>query len=298
MNKAPQAALPMKGTDGQEIRPTKTTATNLKHPVIHPLPPFSDLFRRTWENYKQSLGVYTALAAIGIALVIPYGAVAVWSAFAEGREISLLADTLLVVLGIAGGILQTMLLVAMYTKTAHPEYTVKEALAAGRQRFWPFLWAMILVGLAFLGGLFLFVIPAVVISLWLMFVGVIASVENISGLRALQMARLLVKGRWWAVCGRTLLMNLIFMAISLPVVLLTLGTGAPLLQLFLGPLSAIFTYQLYSDLKQTKKVASADVDKKGWPLFWVLAGPVMAIVLVILLISALAGIEGAFNGLG
>ena len=78
-----------------------------------------------------------------------------------------------------------------------------------RKQYFLGLWIVVLVNAVFLGAFALFIIPAVVLWVALLFPLVVFFAENRKGLDALARSGQLVKGYWWQIIGRTILFGII-----------------------------------------------------------------------------------------
>lgn len=79
----------------------------------------------------------------------------------------------------------------------------------------PFIGISVLSTLAIMGGLILLIIPGIIFSIWFQFAINALVIDNQRGTTALSFSKQLVKGRFWKVFGRTLLLGLIFGIFSL-----------------------------------------------------------------------------------
>ena len=131
--------------------------------------------------------------------------------------------------------------------------------------FWPYL------GLAFLTAVFillwtlLLIIPGIIYSIFYSFAVYAFFFEGKRGMAAIKRSVQLVKGYWWAIFGRFLLLGIVLwiflMIISLPLAATTPGTPfytiwnalVQVISFIIGPISLLFYYQIYQDLVKIKK---------------------------------------------
>ena len=94
--------------------------------------------------------------------------------------------------------------------------------------FWPFVWVVILQALAVMGAFVMLIIPGIWLGIALSFTAFIFVIEGRRGIDALRQSKDYVKGYWWAVLGRSLLLELVYLValivIRIPV---TLVEAAP-----------------------------------------------------------------------
>lgn len=202
-----------------------------------------------------------------VAMVLPLSAAIMIIAFrisemAERQENvnweSLLPYLPAVVIGVIVAIIIGLVTqIGLYLQAgSSPSQPVMTVLGRALKLLPKYLLASLLLFVVALGGFFLFVIPAIIWSIWYGFAPLIALFENKTGWAAMERSKQIVKGRSWAVFGRllflALMLALIEMAISLPFALVheALGEAAGSLVniLVLTPVGAIYSYHLYKEL--------------------------------------------------
>ncbi len=141
----------------------------------------------------------------------------------------------------------------------------------GLKLFWPALGIGVLNMLAVMGGFVLLIIPGIILSIGLMFANYILVAEDKRGMNALLVSRNYVKGYWWAVFGRCLLLGGIFLGIVLVVyvplaALLGRAIGAALYFAFVLCFSVFgvcYTYELYGNVRRLKADAAGVAGAAG-----------------------------------
>jgi hypothetical protein len=137
--------------------------------------------------------------------------------------------------------------------------------------FWPFVWVTILEALAVMGGFMMLIIPGIWLSIALMLVAYVFVIEHRRGVDALRQSKDYIKGYWWAVMGRVLLLGLIFLVativIEIPITIIA-GNAARVLvtmalTLFFVPFSAIYHYIIFENLRALKPELADAQTKKG-----------------------------------
>ncbi len=141
---------------------------------------------------------------------------------------------------------------AMLIYLCNPNLGLFASATSGLRKLWAFA-TLILLTLLLLGGAsLLLVVPGVIFCGWFFFAQFVLAEENIGGLRALAKSRQLVRGNWWALCSRLLLLFLFALAVSALSARLPL-IGVPVhfaFSLVLAPFSLIYCYLTYLDLKR------------------------------------------------
>ncbi|MDP2637255.1 MAG: hypothetical protein Q8P03_01430 [bacterium] len=134
-------------------------------------------------------------------------------------------------------------------------------------------WISILTTLAVLGGFVLFVIPGLVLSLWLTFAPYILFTENKKGLSALTASYAYIKGYWWSVVWRIVFLGVL--SILIQTGLTTLATSAihsaqpkipqffqlMVIHFFLIPVSIAYAYGIYQAVREMKAQHPLEVNE-------------------------------------
>jgi hypothetical protein len=128
-----------------------------------------------------------------------------------------------------------------------------------------------------------------------MFLAYVFVIEHRRGVDALRQSKDYLKGYWWAVLGRVLLLGLIFLAatiiLEIPVMIIA-GNAARvlvtmLLTLFFIPFSVIYHYVIFENLRALKPELAAVQTKRGTGFIKVsaivgVAVPVLAVCALII----------------
>ena len=210
--------------------------------------------------------------------------------------------TLIVVVTILNLIISILSVLAFMVAIAHPETVIRSGSALYDQAIGlviPYLWIIIVIGLALIGGAVLFVIPALVLSIFLNFANYTLVVENRRGLDALIASWHYIEGRWWSVAWRTiffgalvfilsLVVNFIIFLLSSSVTAATIATYQPPLSgsivadawsaFIIVPASIIYFYHLFLNLKIVNPTPPNEAQKrsiKNWVMSFVILGIVV-----------------------
>lgn len=217
------------------------------------LPPVIDLFSRSWTCFKKRvwllLGIYlvtviiTVIPTFGIGLLIGVGA-GIMGAPGPGTWSLMLLAVLLAMVLMTWGIL------AMLYATVDSELGFSASFAAAKQRIWAFSWLFGLLWFIVGGGFFLLFIPGLVLMTWFLFSQYVLAVEDVGGMAALFKSREYVRGYFWNVLLRLVVLWVI--ALLLTLILGWIPIIGNLLSLFLFPYTLIYQYLLYCDLRDVK----------------------------------------------
>ncbi len=252
------------------------------------LPRFLELFRASWGLYRER---FLKLLLVGIPpalLFILGGFTANWGA----------VSAVFTFAGIIVYIMYTPAMIWMLDKNA----SLGESYGFAARRFFPYLWVSALVNLVVMGGVVMGVIPGIIFGIWFSIVTFTFLLEDRRGMDALMASKAYVRGYFWPVLGRFLLVSLIvgLIAMLISLVLTQLGPvmnqiGTIVLQLVLIPFVMVYMLTLYRALQGVKPDISALVpqEKKGFFIFSAVLGILAPIILIAFLgfgiISALLG---------
>lgn len=152
--------------------------------------------------------------------------------------------------------------------------------------FWRYLALMILSAIIIGVGFIVFVIPGIIFGVMLAFAGTALALENIGPIQALKRSAHLVKGFWWTVFARLLVLVIfviiismvgnaimslsywffdmvgsgigwMIMGIALGVVVYAIGAAV---NFAMGAISVVYNYSLYRRLKEIKESDANAVD--------------------------------------
>jgi len=133
------------------------------------------------------------------------------------------------------------------------------SVGAATKKLGQVLWVSVLILFCLAGGYTLLFVPGFIINIWLMFGLYVLIAGEVSGMRALVMSREYVRGRWWPVFGRFLLMWLLVWIVGTVSTKIVEASPSALGMLLLlgvnilaGTFMIVYLYQLYLDLKQTR----------------------------------------------
>lgn len=117
-----------------------------------------------------------------------------------------------------------------------PAKTAREQMKLTTVLVWPIILVSLLTALAVVGGFILLVIPGVIFSIWFAFATYAVALDNERGIAALAKSKSLVRGRWWPVFWRLLVLGILFSVllfvlpslVALPFALLSQATKSSL----------------------------------------------------------------------
>jgi len=162
---------------------------------------------------------------------------------------------LIIFLGFLGGaiIYSWLTMSALYTiKKREQKLSIGQALREGWSRWLSYLWISSLVSLCVAGGTILLIIPGIIFFVWFAFSPYLLVDQDIKGTNALSESRELVRGYWWPVFGRLILITLIAIGLSAALGFIPF-VGKLIVQLLVIPFILVFYFILYEDLKRLRE---------------------------------------------
>lgn len=147
--------------------------------------------------------------------------------------------------------------IALILAFASRSLTIMQAYRDSLPFFFRYIGLSILMSVILLVGFLLLVIPGIILSVWFAFATFILVLERASIIQSLKRSREYVRGRWWGVFGRLIVMSIIAFAFSfIFVAVSSLITNAALSELVVTLLSVVlvpilvgYMYLLYQDVK-------------------------------------------------
>lgn len=295
----------LKKEDGLDLKKTQSP----KEPPL--LPDVLVTLKEAWVFYKKRFKVLTVVASIPYLIFIVF--VFFFSLLAgiglkdffEPHSLALFGAIgqnflpLLLVLFVLGLVhFWSYLALIFVVKEGEREVGVVEAYTETRGKVFSYWWLMILSWIVTLGGLMLFIVPGIIVSIWIAFGAYILVVENLKGMDALQKSREYVRGHWGAIFWRFFFIALFLSVItavytsiqamlkypfwlySLDIVFLILST----------PLTVIYGFLIYTGVKNSKQQMESPSASSSWKSFGLFfgAGILVSFFFLFVLVSVLS----------
>ncbi len=216
--------------------------------------PAIDLFKKAFDIYQKKAWLLFKIVAFGLLgclVLLPLTLIAFVISYApfRNRHFSptlMLVDALLLLIGLLFCIMFSLWArVASFYAIKEDNMDVKKALSKAWGNMGPFFWVSFLMGLAIFAGFLLFIVPGIIFAVWFAFSLYIFVFEGARGTEALKKSKELVKGNWWPVFGRIIVMISITILISWIRFL-----GSVINILFTYPFFMVYMVVLYEDLKR------------------------------------------------
>ena len=240
-----------------------------------------DLIKASWEMYQQkiwqlvavqfvfyviNLLISLALAATAFANIgfFLFSATADYQVTDWFKGFSLVSGLIFVVLLLISLLIAAFQQSALIHLASQDDKQLGSILKKSFHRVPALFWATFLAGLLIMIGLFLFLIPGIILAVMLAFVSYVVVLEGVGGTQALSRSRALVKGRWFEVFWRGLAFMLI---IGIPAGIVSsiidgiVGDNHNtisnlLMALFITPFGLVYGYNLYRNLKSVSGTSS------------------------------------------
>lgn len=268
--------------------------------------PVGRLLSGSWNFYKNH---FAALFSLVVIFFIVNALPLLSRVFPEENQ-RLMSSTFTLVSGIIGVIVGIAIIAFVIDNGNTPGGAIN-ALTRGRQLFWQYFWAGILVGLVVGGGFLLLIVPGIVMCIMLAFTSYVLVGEGKRGLSALAQSWHYVKGHGWPVFGRLFVLGIIYL---LPLMILgflfddfssvttdpsdssyaTASIPSVLATSFIvalwEPFAVIYMFMMYNELKQMKgdmdeTMLQSRTKKLRWLALLGVAVILAFVVLIILSIS-------------
>ena len=154
--------------------------------------------------------------------------------------------------------------------------SIKECFQAARPKLAAYFFLSLMVSLAFLGGVVLFILPGIILSIWFSFSYFILVNEGLKGTQAMAKSREYIKGHSTPVFMNMLGLGLIILVLSIPGYIVTalsekniingvestFNTSTNLVWGVLSPIVTIFLFLIYKRLKDYKGQVTPTLGKK------------------------------------
>ncbi len=225
---------------------------------------FGTLFREAWEFYKMHLGKIVAI--LGIPLLATVGAVLVIALFIPNADPKLLEN----ITTSLSAFVMAIATLALLFFIATPSLSGTDAFGKATSGLLSYAIIGILEVCIILGALFFFMLPGIYLAMLFTFSHFVFVAEGKRGWEALRTSARYVKGDAWHAFGLTFAFALVtlvlYLVIALPLgyILVSMGGEAAadfintLVQtLLINPLSILFSYRLYVNLREYKNARNA-----------------------------------------
>ncbi len=270
------------------------------------LPKARFLFLQAFQIYRQKLPLFLGILIIPTFITITFslfGGIFSSKLILQGNYLSFLS--FIVIFSLVIFLIQAWgQLALIYAIKDHQEKIgVTEAYRRAREKFFSYLWLIILIFFINFGALLFFIIPGLIFIIWFSLAGFILVAENLKGMKALLKSREYIRGKWWVICRKYLFIGFLSLIFTLAFIFVFNSLKIPfgqqiaqfLVNLFLLPLIITYIFLIYENLKTLKGefVFEVQTKEKIKIIFISLFGYLLGGILLFLIILGL--ILGASN---
>lgn len=259
----------------------------------------TELLKKTWQIYKENFGTLIKTAIIPLGL---FWLINIFQPFSFSLK-TILFFVVSIILGIFLFAWLNASLIFII-KNRENRISAKEGLKIGLQKAIPLFWIGILSSIIIYSGMIFLIIPGIILTIWFCLASYVLVYEDKRGMNALLKSRDLVKGYWWSVLWRMIVISGIGLIIFLP--FFSLSFLFPNLYqypyifpifymlslLFLFPVNISFFALIYEDLAAIKSKVSFREPTLKRKLKYILMPGILIGILIILLILIIIGTKG------
>ena len=229
-------------------------------------------------------------AGVGLALNAPVGI-----GFGIIGLIIILVAIFLMIISQAAVILAIQ---RLHTDAAAP-IKVVDQYKLGMPLFGSILFLLLLSLLVSIGSMFLLIIPGIIVSVYIVMYMYALIIDGKKGFSALSESYYLIKGRWWGVFGRYIVLGLILIAAQL-IMGIAFSAGSVVsmvLNIIINSVtsvfSAIYLYRLYISLKLTRSTEAPTTTFKNLLITFMVIGILGLIAIPVIGVGIIAAIAGS-----
>jgi len=247
------------------------------------LPGIGELLNQTFKIYKNRIGVFLVIAAVPFFfafLSIPFLLFSLFFgmlfAFPAYRTFGFILLPFVVLIVAAYVILMIVIsiwssLSLLYAiKEREQKIGIKEAFNKSWPKVLSYWWISIISGFIIIGGYLLFIIPGIILAIWFSLAAYVLVSEDRTGMIALFRSRQLIKGYWWKVFWRFLVMGIIISLITFVAGFIPFIKN--IIYLLTTPFSIIFSFLIYENLKKLKGEVLFDPPERKAKIGFILIG--------------------------
>ena len=229
-----------------------------------------ELFGDTWDLFKARFLTLLCLYLLSIVFMAVATGVFAGAGYFLSSILPAAKNAVIgagIFIGVLAGSIAMFWGIAAFTFAAVDETLgVRDALNNGWRRVRSYMWVSFLFTFIVGGGFLLFFVPGLIFLVWFLFSQFVLVAEDEKGMAAILKSKEYVRGNWFGVFIRLLLLWLISGVLGfIPVV-------GPILSLLLVPFMMIFVKLIYDDLRESKGKIAIHPPSVGARVKWIGAG--------------------------
>jgi hypothetical protein len=190
--------------------------------------------------------------------------------FAENAIVDSMDQVLYLATILVALVASMFMTIALVHAIADPMLSVKDAYKKAQAHFFKYLLFTLVLTLILFVGFVLLIIPGIYLSVLFAFALFYLLLEHKSIKESLTASKELVKGRWWKVALRVLVLLIAVILVSMLIEFVSGILSVPLgeqfayafsaaVSLIMTPVSTLFMYELYKDLRGTSSLSTENV---------------------------------------
>lgn len=249
----------------------------------------STLLKNTWALYEKRLWKLVGITVIPFIGIFLLGII---SFFLKAFNFYIVGSILVVV------VLCALIVISVWSKSSlliairdsEEKIGIRESFKRSQKYIWHYFVISILLGFLIFGGMTLLLVPGIILGIMTVFSHFVLVNEEEKDINALAKSREYVRGYWWEIFGRiVLLLIVIFILSTIPVL------GMIITFFFATPFAMVYIFMMYKNLKEIRNKEASVVQKKDTKNLLVLV-VVIGIFMILFYIGFLAKLNNFDNG--
>lgn len=212
------------------------------------------LFKDAFSIFSQNIVLFLGILLVPVVFSFVTG---LFAPTAAEQSVGIGFSPAYIVMALLSGIVNVFMSIAIILAIQNNTLTVMESYKQSMPFFLRYIGLSIVMSVLLFLGFLILIIPGIILSVWFAFSTFVLVVERASIIDSLKKSREYVRGRWWAVFGRILLLGLVMLVISMIIsgllVAMPFGILATALvaafTMLLAPFAVAYMYLMYQDLK-------------------------------------------------
>jgi len=181
------------------------------------------LIKESWELYRANFKTIFYIILVPLVFSIILFLFSLINISSNNKTISLTLTFIIIAFFLIQSLLTMLATIALIVSIRNNITQVVQAYEKAVSLFLPYIWIIIFTGLIVLGGFIFFIIPGIIFAIWFMFSQYALLLEGKRGYEALKRSKELIKGRFFDVIYRIVIILLIIIFVfSVTKLLLTI----------------------------------------------------------------------------
>ena len=212
------------------------------------------LFKDAFSIFSQNIVLFLGILLVPVVFSFVTG---LFAPTAAEQSVGIGFSPAYMVMALLSGIVNVFMSIAIILAIQNNALTVMESYKQSMPFFLRYIGLSIVMSVLLFLGFLILIIPGIILSVWFAFSTFVLVVERAGIIDSIKKSREYVRGHWWAVFGRILLLGLAMLVISMIIsglsVAMPFGILATALvaafTMLLAPFAVAYMYLMYQDLK-------------------------------------------------